>query len=184
MKRICVLLLLLPGVLLVNAQNRNPAASPASSVACDVGLTNIKIDYFRPQMKDRKIFGDGSGFLVPYGKIWRTGANGGTKVTFSDDVKVEGVTVPKGEYLIFTWPGANEWTVSLYKDTSIGGYTDRYDKAKEAANFKVKPRKLTEKVETFTAGISDIAADNTNANITLAWENTAVKMNVVVPKTW
>jgi hypothetical protein len=135
-------------------------------------------------MKGRKIFGEGSAFLVPYGKIWRTGANGGTKVTFSDDVKVEGNAVPKGEYLIFTWPGANEWTVTLYKDTSIGGYTDRYDKANEVANFKVKPQKLTEVVETFTAGISDISEDATNANIKLAWENTAVKMNVVVPKTW
>lgn len=184
MKQIFVLLLLLPGVLLVNAQNRQPAASPASSVACDVGLTNIKLDYSRPKMNNRKIFGDGSGFLVPYGKIWRTGANSGTKVSFSDDVKVEGVAVPKGEYLIFTWPGASEWTVSLYKDTSIGGYTDRYDKANEVANFKVKPQKLTEKVETFTAGITDIAQDNTSANVTLAWENTAVKMKVVVPKTW
>lgn len=184
MKRICILLLLLPGVLLVNAQNRNPQASPASSVTCDVGLTSVKLDYFRPKMNNRKIFGDGSDFLVPYGKIWRTGANGGTKVTFSDDVKVEGASVPKGEYLIFTWPGASEWTVSLYKDTSIGGYTDRYDKANEVANFKVKPQKLAEKVETFTAGISDISQDNTSANVTLAWENTAVKIKVVVPKTW
>jgi len=184
MKRIFILLLLLPGVALLHAQDREPQASPASSVSCEVGLTGIKLDYFRPKMKGRKIFGEGSGFLVPYGKIWRTGANGGTKVAFSDDVKVEGNAVPKGEYLIFTWPGANEWTVTLYKDTSIGGYTDRYDKANEVANFKVKPQKLAEVVETFTAGISDISEDATNANIKLAWENTAVKMNVVVPKTW
>lgn len=183
MKKIFIILLLLPGVYAALAQN-GPAASPSSTVTCDVGLTKISINYSRPKMKNRKIFGDGSGFLVPYGKIWRTGANSGTRVTFSDDVKVEGNTVPKGEYLIFTWPGASEWTITLYKDLSIGGYTDRYDKANEVANFKVKPQKLTEKVETFTVGVSDIAENNTNANLMIAWENTAVKMKVEVPKKW
>lgn len=183
MKKIFVLLLLIPGVYAALAQD-GPAASPSSTVTCDVGLTKISINYSRPKMKNRKIFGEGSDFLVPYGKIWRTGANAGTKVTFSDDVKVEGHAIPKGEYLIFTWPGASEWTISLYKDLSIGGYTDRYNKANEVVRFTVKPQKLTEKVETFTVGVSDIAEDNTNANIMIAWENTAVKMKVEVPKKW
>lgn len=183
-KKIIALAILFPGLLVIQAQDKEPTPSPASSVSSEVGLTAIKIDYSRPKMKGRKIFGDGSGFLVPYGKIWRTGANAGTKVTFSDDVTVEGIGVPKGEYLIFTWPGANEWAVSLYKDVSIGGYTDRYDKANEVAKFSVKPVKTSEKTETFTAGISDISEDSMNANIRLAWENTVVKMKVTVPKTW
>src|SRR4051812_32097198 len=99
------------------AQVQTPAASPAGSVSTTVGLTDIKIDYSRPRIKGRKIFGDGA-VLLPYGTIWRTGANSGTKITFSDDVKVEGIAVPKGQYLIFSWPGATEWTVSLYKDLS------------------------------------------------------------------
>jgi hypothetical protein len=184
MKKVFVLLFLVAGVYVALAQQNGPAASPSSTVSCDVGLTKVTINYSRPKMKGRKIFGEGSDYLVPYGKIWRTGANAGTRVSFSDDVKIEGHSIPKGEYLIFTWPGANEWTISLYKDLSIGGYTNRYDKANEVALFKVKPQKLTEKVETFTVGVSDIAEDNTNANIMIAWENTAVKMKVEVPKKW
>jgi hypothetical protein len=163
-----------------NAQVQTPAPSPAASVSTVVGLTDVKIDYSRPRTKGRKIFGDGADFLLPYGAIWRTGANNGTKITFGDDVKVEGVAVPKGEYLIFSWPGASEWTVSLYKDVTLGGNTDGYDKAKEAANFKVKSEKLTEKVETFTINISDIADDSKSAKVQLAWENTSVKFAIGV----
>lgn len=157
-----------------------PAPSPAGSVSTTVGLTEIKVDYYRPKMKGRKIFGSEANVVVPYGKIWRTGANAGTKISFSDDVKVEGTMVPKGEYLILTWPGATEWTVSLYKDVKMGGATDSYDKAQDAVNFKVKPEKLTEKVETFTVNIGDISEDNKTAKVQLAWENTSVKFNVGV----
>ena len=103
--------------------------------------------------------------MVPYGKIWRTGANNGTRISFSEDVKVEGYAVPKGEYLILTWPGATEWTVSLYKDVKLGGDVDKYDASKDAANFKVKPEKLTEKVETLTFNIGDISDDSKNAKV-------------------
>lgn len=156
------------------SQVQTPQPSPAGSVSTVVGLTDVRIDYFRPRAKGRKIFGD----LVPYGQIWRTGANTGTKITFGDDVTVEGTAVPKGEYLIFSWPGATEWTVSLYKDIKLGGNTNNYDKANEVANFKVKPEKLTEKVETFTINIGDISDDNRSAKVQLAWENTSVKFNI------
>ncbi len=160
------------------AQIQTPAASPAGSVSTTVGLTEIKVDYFRPRMRGRKIFGEGA--LLPFGSIWRTGANSGTRISFGDDVTVEGIAVPKGEYLIYTWPGANEWTVSLYSDLRLGGNTDDYDKSKEVANFKVKPEKLSEKVETFTINIGDIADDNKSAKVQLAWENTSVKFSVGV----
>lgn len=159
------------------AQVQVPAASPAGSVSSTIGLTDVKIDYFRPRVKGRKVFGE-KDVMHPYGAIWRTGANSGTKITFSDDVKVEGIAVPKGEYLIFTWPGATEWTVSLYKDTKIGGDTDAYDKTQEAANFKVKAEKLPAKVETFTISIDDIAEDNKSGKVSLAWENTAVRFTI------
>lgn len=161
------------------AQIKTPAASPAGSVSSVVGLTDVKIEYFRPSLKGRKIFGE-KDVMYPHGTIWRTGANSGTKISFSGDVKVEGIHVPKGEYLIFTWPGAGEWTVSLYKDLSLGGNTDDYDASKEAAKFKVKTKKLAEKVETFTISIDDIAPDNKSAKVTLAWENTAVPFSVAV----
>src|SRR6478735_12220191 len=89
------------------AQVLTPAPSPAASVSTVVGLTDVKIDYSRPRIKGRKIFGDGTGFVTPYGAIWRTGANDGSKITFSDEVTVEGTKVPAGTYLILTWPGAS-----------------------------------------------------------------------------
>lgn len=161
------------------AQIQTPAASPAGSVSSTIGLTEVKIEYFRPRLKGRKIFGD-KDVMYPHGTMWRTGANSGTIISFSDDVKVENIDVPKGEYLVFTWPGAGEWTVALHKDVSIGGYTDRYDASKDAAKFKVKTKKLAEKVETFTISIDDIAADNKSGKVTLAWENTAVPFTVAV----
>ena len=162
------------------AQVQTPSPSPAASVSTVVGLTDVKIDYSRPRAKGRKIFGEGADFLLPYGTIWRTGANSGTKITFGDDVKIEGIAVAKGEYLIFSWPGASEWTVSLYKDIKLGGNTDGYDKTQEAANFKVKSEKLAEKTETFTINISDIGDDSKSAKVQLAWENTSVKFTIGV----
>jgi hypothetical protein len=161
-----------------DAQIQIPAASPAGSVSSTIGLTEVKIDYSRPRLKGRKIFGE-KDVMYPHGTIWRTGANSGTKISFSDDVKVENIDVPKGQYLIFTWPGATEWTVSLYKDLSLGGNTGAYDASKEAAKFKVKSERLDKKVETFTISIDDIAADNKSGKVTLAWENTAVPFTVV-----
>lgn len=178
MKNTLLMILLVAGFA-AQAQLQTPQPSPAASVSTIVGLTSIKIDYSRPSLKGRKIFGE-KDVMYPHGTIWRTGANSGTKITFSDDVKVEGIAIPKGEYLIFTWPGATEWTVSLYKDIALGGNTEGYDKTKEAANFKVKSEKLAEKIETFTINITDIAADSKSAKVQLAWENTSVKFTVGV----
>lgn len=179
MKNLLIILLAVT-CLVAEAQVVTPAASPSGSVTTVVGLTDVKIEYSRPRMKGRKIFGSDEAALVPYGKIWRTGANNGTVISFSDDVKVEGINVPKGEYLIFTWPGANEWTISLYKDVSLGGNTEGYDKSKEAANFKVKPEKLAKNVETLTINIGDISDDSKNAKVEIAWEKTSVKFTVTV----
>jgi hypothetical protein len=161
------------------AQVQTPQPSPAASVSTVVGLTDVKVDYFRPRVKGRKIFGE-KDVLHPYGQIWRTGANNGTRISFSDEVTVEGTKVAKGEYLIFTWPGATEWTVSLYKDLSIGGNTDGYKAENEAAKFKVKASKLTEKVEMLTINIADVSDDNKTAKIELAWENTSIKFGIAV----
>jgi len=177
-KLFIVLLLAIAGQ--TEAQIQTPQSSAPGSVSTTVGLTEIKIDYFRPKARGRKIFGSDAAVLVPFGKIWRTGANSGTKITFGDDVEVEGVKVSKGEYLIYSWPGASEWTIALYKDIKLGGNTDGYDKAQEAANFKVKPEKLTERVETFTINIGDISEDNRTAKVQIAWENTSVKFGIKV----
>lgn len=173
-------IILLAVCLMAEAQIQTPAASSAATVSSVVGLTDVKVNYSRPKMKGRKIFGAGSDFLVPFGALWRTGANQGTVISFSDDVKVEGVDVKKGEYLLLTIPGATEWTVILYSDVSMEGNTANYKQDKDAARFTVKSEKLTEKVETFTVNIADIADNNTSANVQLAWENTSVKFRVAV----
>jgi hypothetical protein len=179
MKKVLTLLLIVI-CLAAEAQIQTPASSPSGSVSTTVGLTDVKVTYFRPKMKGRKIFGAGNDFLVPFGEMWRTGANYGTVISFSDDVTVEGHEVKKGEYLLLTIPGASEWTIILYSDVAMGGNLADYSQSKDAARFTAKANKTSEPVETFTIGIGDIADDNTSANIKLAWENTSVKFGVTV----
>ncbi|RAW01189.1 DUF2911 domain-containing protein [Pseudochryseolinea flava] len=178
MKKSLLLVALMMASFVMQAQVRTPAASPAGSVTATVGLTDIKISYFRPSAKGRTIFSNNATTLVPYGKIWRTGANGGTKISFSEDVKVEGIAVPKGEYILLSWPGEKEWTLALNKNVEMGGDMKKYDAAQDVANFKVKPGKLANKIETLTFNVGDIAADNKSAKVELAWENTSVKFTV------
>ncbi len=180
MKKLVTIALLL-SAFIAEAQIKTPDPSPNATVSSYVGLTEVKVAYSRPKMKGRKIFGAGTDFLTPFGEIWRTGANNGTVVSFSDDVKVEGTDVKKGEYLVFTIPGEAEWSVMLYSDVEAGALNStNYDKTKEVARFTVKPEKLAEKVETFTINISDIADNNTAAKLQLAWENTSVKVALAV----
>lgn len=161
-------------------QIRTPQASATATASTVVGLTDVKIDYARPSVKGRKIFGAGNEFLVPYGEIWRTGANNGTRITFSDDVTVAGNKVAKGEYMLLSIPGADEWTVILYSDLSIGGNMSNYDQSKDAARVKVKPTVANPSVETFNVQVTDISADNTKANIEVSWASVSVKLGFEV----
>jgi hypothetical protein len=147
-----------------------PQPSPAASVKQQVGLTDITIDYSRPSMRGRKIFGD----LLPYGQLWRTGANAPTKLTFSTEVNIEGKTIPAGEYSLFSMPGQNEWTVILNKNPKAGA--GDYKEADDAARFKVKPQKTAAPVETFTINVGEITING--ATIELMWENTLVKLKM------
>jgi Protein of unknown function (DUF2911) len=175
-----LVILLLAIRLIAEAQVQMPQPSTAATVTNVVGLTDVKIEYARPKAKGRKIFGTGAEFLVPFGQVWRTAANQGSKITFSDDVKFGTTDVPKGTYLLLTIPGASEWTVILYKDVAMGGNTSAYDQSKDQARITVKAEKLTEKVETFTLEISDIAENSKTANLQIAWENTSVKAPITV----
>lgn len=179
MKRVLILLLVAAS-LVAQAQVVTPAASPAATVSTVVGLTDVKVEYSRPKAKGRKIFGAGADFVTPYGQVWRTGANAGTTITFSDDVKFGGVDVPKGKYLVLTIPGAAEWTVILYKDINLGGNVSAYDQKNDQARAVVKPETLAQKVEAFTIEIADLSADSKSANFQLMWENTSVKVPIVV----
>lgn len=165
--------LTLAGVLFFNttfAQLDIPRPSPLGSVTQAVGLNEITIEYSRPSVKGRVIFGD----LVPYGKLWRTGANSATKLTLKDDAQIEGVAVPKGEYSLFTIPGQTEWTIILNKDPKAS--VNEYDQTKDMARFTVKPVKVAEKVETFTITVSNV--EMAGATVDLAWENTKVSFKM------
>ncbi|MFY0625684.1 MAG: DUF2911 domain-containing protein [Reichenbachiella sp.] len=163
-----------------NAQIDTPQPSPAGSVTAKVGLTDVEINYSRPQMKGRTIFGAGDGFLVPFDVMWRAGANRGTNVKFSTAVNFGGTDVEAGEYKLLAKPGASEWTIVLDKDLSIGGNVSDYDESQAVALAKVKSSKLTEAVSTLTFNVSDLSADGTMASIELAWENTSVKIPITV----
>ncbi|MFY0652076.1 MAG: DUF2911 domain-containing protein [Cyclobacteriaceae bacterium] len=178
-KSLTIALALMLTTFFVFAQDK-PRPSPEGSASTKVGFTDIEINYFRPQMKGRKIFGDGDGFLTPYGKLWRAGANGGTKIKFSTAVKVGGKDLAAGEYLLLATPGKSSWTVLFYKDTSIGGNMSKVVDSNIAAKVTVNSEKLGNTVETLTYNITDISKDSTGANIQLAWENTSVKIPVKV----
>ncbi len=175
-----LLLVLSTFCLVAQAQVQTPQPSTASTVTNVVGLTEVKIEYSRPKAKGRKIFGATPDYLTPFGKLWRTAANTGSKVTFGDDVKFGGVDVPKGTYLLLTVPGVSDWTVILYKDVAMGGNTDGYDQTKDQARAIVKAEKLTEKIETFTIEIADFAENGKSANLQIMWENTSVKVPITV----
>ncbi|MFZ4796803.1 MAG: DUF2911 domain-containing protein [Bacteroidia bacterium] len=154
-------------------QLKVPAASPLQTVKQAFGISEITIEYSRPSVKGRVVFGD----VVPFGKIWRTGANSTTKITFGDDVKIEGVEVKAGTYGFYTVPNVDSWEIMLYKDLTLGGNVADYKTENEVIRVKVKPTLLTEKVETYTMGIANITSNS--ANIELTWENTKVAVAVV-----
>lgn len=156
----------------VQAQINMPAPSPISTVTQRVGLTDITVKYSRPSMKGRKAYGE----VVSFGKGWRTGANNATLINFPDEVTVEGIKVPAGEYALYTIPTENEWTVVLNKNTKLGGSTGDYKEAEDVARFKVKPTKTEDKTETFTINFSDLTP--ATANMELLWDKTSVKFKL------
>lgn len=175
-----LLILLVAVASVAHAQVLAPSASPSATVSTVVGLTDVKVEYARPKARGRKIFGAGAEYLVPYGKMWRTAANSGSRITFSDDVKIGGSTVPKGTYQLISTPGATEWTVIFSKDMSLGSNPANYNATNDVAKVTVKPQRLSEAVEMFTIEIADVAENSKTANIQIAWENTSVKVPIEV----
>jgi hypothetical protein len=148
-----------------------PQASPAASFKQRIGLTDVEVEYSRPGVKGRKIYGD----LVPFGEVWRTGANTATKVTFSGDVKFEGTAVPAGSYALFTIPGEAEWTIILSKVTGQwGSYS--YAEKDDLLRAKVKPIALKDPVETMSISVEEVRDDS--ARLAITWEKTRVAMKI------
>jgi hypothetical protein len=156
----------------INAQQiQMPQASPAAQITQKVGLTDVSVEYSRPSMRGRKIFGE----LVPFGEVWRTGANAATILTFSTDVKIEGNAVPAGSYALYSIPGKTEWTMILTSNTKLWGAVG-YSDADDVLRFRVKPGKTGQKYETMEINFVDIT--DTGSTIALKWETTRVKFRI------
>ena len=151
----------------ISAQPRFPLPSPASTLKQVVGITDIEIEYARPGVKNRVIFGKHE----PYGVVWRTGANASTNISFSNDVRLGGHLVPAGKYALYTIPEKNDWTIIIYKNSELWGAFS-YDPKDDLVRFKAKTIKLDQLVETFTISIGDLRDET--ANIYLDWEYTRV----------
>lgn len=149
-----------------------PQPSPGCTIKQRVGLTDVEVTYSRPSAKGRVVFGD----VVPFEKVWRTGANQATKVVFSTPVKLNGTDVAAGTYALMTIPGKDEWTVIINKGTEPGPF--KYDEKNDVVRFKAKPVKLAQALETFTIDFGDIKENNSLLN--LSWDKTSVPIKVEV----
>lgn len=150
-----------------------PRPSPYATVKQTVGLTDITIDYSSPGVKGREIWGK----LVPYGELWRTGANKATKITFSKDVTINGENVPAGSYSLFTIPGKDEWTVILNKETELWG-TGGYKEENDLMRFNVKPETSSMMWERLHFVFTDFT--DSEATVNLFWKKLNLPFKVMV----
>ena len=164
---------LLPGSLRAAEEKKIefPAASQHAVVKQRVGLTDVEVDYSRPNKNSREIFGG----LVPYGRLWRTGANAPTKIKFSKPVTLGGKEIPAGEYALFTIPTADEWTIIVSKDAKVQSAAD-YKQENDAARITAKPVLIPNTVETFAIGLGDVKG--ASATLNLLWDKTRVSVKL------
>lgn len=175
MKRLFFMLAIVIANMSIEAQVKTPAPSPKAVLNQAVGLTDVTLEYSRPSSKGRAVFGD----LVPFGKLWRTGANANSTITFSDDVVIKGTMVPKGKYAIYTTPKADMWEVILYSTTDNWGTPENWDVTKVAVSTNVDPIMLNHPVETLTMSINNLTNDS--ATLDISWEKTMVSLKFEVP---
>ena len=175
--RAIIFTLLLFTVNLSFSQINTPRVSPASEVEQMVGLTEIEIEYSRPSMRGREVFGN----LVPFGKVWRTGADNSTKISFDTDVIISGKTIQSGTYSIFSIPNKESWEIILYSDVELWGVPRDWSENKIvfSSMFDVKKLEKSNTVETFTISFNDLT--NNDVNMSISWENTLVDIIIEVP---
>jgi tetratricopeptide (TPR) repeat protein len=153
------------------AQLKTPAPSPGQTIKQDFGIGTIELSYSRPGIKGRKIFGD----LVPYGKVWRTGANNATTLNFSDDVIIGGQTIPAGKYGLLTIPDKDSWTLIITKSLDVTSPSD-YKQENDVVRVKAKPMKIDETVETFTMQFANVKP--ASCDLLVRWDNTVVALPI------
>ncbi len=175
MKKIIVVLAVFMSQFAVQAQIKTPQASPRAIVSQMVGLTEVELNYSRPGAKGRPVFGN----LVPFGKLWRTGANENTTISFSDDVIIDGKTLKKGKYALYSVPRIESWDIIFYTTTDNWGLPQEFDETKVALRTTVKEEALSKPVESLTINISGL--DTSSAYLEIFWENSFVSLKFEVP---
>ncbi|MCM0041886.1 MAG: DUF2911 domain-containing protein [Algoriphagus sp.] len=166
-----VLAFLLVSISSIAQQIQMPQASPSAKIIQKVGLTDVTVDYSRPSAKGRKIFGE----LVPFGEVWRTGANGATILNFSTDVSITGTKVPAGSYALYSIPGKTTWTMILSKNTKLWGSIG-YDSKDDLLRFTATPTKTSRMYDSFEIGFSKLT--DSSADLSIKWEQTRVEFTI------
>lgn len=151
---------------------RMPAPSPKVNIVQQFSTSDIELEYSRPSMKGRKIFGE----IIPFGQPWRTGANAATKITFGEDVSFGGQKVAAGTYALYTIPKEDSWIVLLNSNHKSSGLND-IKPGQDIAKVEVKPVRTREAYETFTIELNDVS--NTKTTLNIIWENTKVPVEIV-----
>jgi tetratricopeptide (TPR) repeat protein len=179
MKKIIFAVAIVMASYMVQAQVKTPQSSPKAVLSQVVGLTDVVVEYSRPSAKGRAIFGD----LVPFGKLWRTGANANSTVSFSEEVVIDGKTLKKGKYALYINPRVDSWEVVFYSKTDNWGIPEVWNEGDVALKTNIKPEIVDRNTETFTINISNL--DNNFAYLEFSWEKTvaAVKFEVPTKKT-
>ena len=159
------------------SQINTPITSPASELSQMVGLTEIEVQYSRPSKRGRVIFGG----VVPFGKIWRTGADNCTKINFSTDVIIDGKTINSGIYSIFSIPNKETWNVIFYSDTDIWGVPKNWDESKIVFQSEFDTSKIEKDniIESFTISFNNLS--NNDVDMKISWDDTSVSLNIDVP---
>ena len=172
MKRFVFCALLVVVFTSIKAQSiKTPFPSPPQTIKQDFGVSSIELSYSRPGVKGRKVFGD----LVPFGKVWRTGANNATTINFVDEVTIGGVKVPAGKYGLLTIPDKDSWTVIITKQVDVTNPAD-YKVESDVARVSVKPMAMKDKIETFTMQFANVKPSS--CELQMMWENTAVSLPI------
>lgn len=175
MKNILIALIVVITQFTLEAQVKTPQASPKATINQVVGLTEVEIVYSRPSARGRVVFGN----LVPFGKLWRAGANENTIISFSDDVVIDGKTLKEGKYSLYTIPNSQSWDIIFYATTDNWGNPKEFKEENVVLKTTVKEETLSKPVETFTIGISGIDTDA--AKLEIYWENSYVALKFEVP---
>lgn len=167
-----LLLIMLTSISLI-AQIEKPSLSPKKISQQKVGLANVTLEYGQPNKQGRKIFGS----LIPYNKLWRTGANSSTKITTDKEITLANNTIPAGTYGLYTIPNKKEWTIIIHKKTNLWGDAG-YDKTNDLIRFTIPVKKIRDTNETLNINFENFTVDG--ADLVLAWENTKIVIPVIV----